>query len=905
MSSPIKFDWSQGRAFVQEGTIFYSPNCSRTVLIPARASTLSPFETNRLEASLFKQPVWWTDVYGWQSFIPLAPSYTSSPFEPFVWMPRIVEVDVPVDPLSMSEKQERRFVMHPEDCFVWTERERLLTEAAERIRIWYKIPGNLPPPPSKFNYSQAHKSRRIAKKMISLARDWFGVWMGFVSYLIACTKKFGPSSSSSYSRPDPSSPFPVWYRRLEEVHNYPAAWLDGLMTSTICSYDATTPRAGVVFEWNKADQTRPDIEWFLAHNIPMWFVWSKEQEQAISYDRSLTFLKPPNDLIQDALSLLFHNPSSKIPLAGVIIQRYYNLGSDPITNETVKLLKFREAPSFVLEYTTHMFLSQASASARIDPEESLKPVLLAKQAEQHAAASRAAAAIPTQPMIENAEEEKGKLFNDWRDFLAIREKRQQEIIKVESSKDRQKRLSREENPRVKNADLYTWEKIRSSGGKEVYMRLRVNKKRNEQVFASYERHQRIYNSLANEWDLCREFSPEPTANSPNPDHHSTSHNPDDSDDENSDWLRDQKIKTEDDPGSFEHGTSPLPRHTPPHQQHSLVEHQSTTAPKLECMDVVEDDEDSSPLLHYSQDVVESLSYGYGYVASIPGPATQPLPEKDWETVLVALGFVAPFSNLDVEDHEKRAISNFFNNLLKKTPLPVSSDDLNSDNHAALRHLFDFGAIHRPSADLFVFSGPRSTASDWLLGVNSPVIALYICRYILSNPGAHTVVTVASRLLERGIPFRTLLGLNCSSRQMTIKEPYNPPSFRFINHVFTPQDFEAAMLRAQSVLSQPQGRAALLKGGIIWRIAKEFLSGDGVLAGPSVEVTVHRVGYMHASGTPTIHYCDDELTENEIATICGTYSLYTGTSFSLHFMLTITMLIKSFVSVFCLFSPGAN
>ena len=89
-----------------------------------------------------------------------------------------------------------------------------------------------------------------------------------------------------------------------------------------------------------------------------------------------------------------------------------------------------------------------------------------------------------------------------------------------------------------------------------------------------------------------------------------------------------------------------------------------------------------------------------------------------------------------------------------------------------------------------------------------------------------------------------------------------------------------MRACQSVLASPQGRAALLRGGIVGRIAKEYLSKDGVLDGPSVEVTMHRIGYHVPSSNSDIHWCDDELTEDEIAVICGTYSLYTGKS-SLH------------------------
>ena len=83
-----------------------------------------------------------------------------------------------------------------------------------------------------------------------------------------------------------------------------------------------------------------------------------------------------------------------------------------------------------------------------------------------------------------------------------------------------------------------------------------------------------------------------------------------------------------------------------------------------------------------------------------------------------------------------------------------------------------------------------------------------------------------------------------------------------------------MLACQSVMTSPQGRAALLRDAIIGRIAKEFLSIDGALDGPSVEVTAHRVGYIAPSNDDT-RFCDDHLMDNEIAIICGTYSLYTG------------------------------
>jgi hypothetical protein len=92
------------------------------------------------------------------------------------------------------------------------------------------------------------------------------------------------------------------------------------------------------------------------------------------------------------------------------------------------------------------------------------------------------------------------------------------------------------------------------------------------------------------------------------------------------------------------------------------------------------------------------------------------------------------------------------------------------------------------------------------------------------------------------------------------------------------DFDVAMLACQSVLTSSQGRAALLRGGIVRCIAKEYISIDGVLDGPSVKVTCHRVGYIALSGNDKTRFCDNQLTDNEIAIICGTYSLYTGKFF---------------------------
>lgn len=206
-----------------------------------------------------------------------------------------------------------------------------------------------------------------------------------------------------------------------------------------------------------------------------------------------------------------------------------------------------------------------------------------------------------------------------------------------------------------------------------------------------------------------------------------------------------------------------------------------------------------------------------------------------------------------------------------------------DMGSGFENHFPFQQVQRLSENLFVFSSPPLNACQWVPGVHSPAAALYVCRYIRKNPHGHTILTVAHRLLNEGITFHTLLSLTCSPRQMTVSKSYEPKIYRLVSHTFTTADFDVAMLACQTILTSPHGQAALLRGGIVTCIAKEYLSIDGVLDGPSVEVTAHRVGYIAPSGNDNISFCDDELTENEIVIIYGTCKLYTSKFYFFHLL----------------------
>ena len=180
------FDYSNGSVIVQGGIIYYSPNCTQPVVIPSRPVYSSdPFRASRLNSSMFKQPVWWSESWAWLSSISLAPSFVFTPFEPLCSIPGIEEVTFSYPGPSRDIRRETRFRMNKDDIQRWNVEEKCIIQVARVIQLRYGIPGSLPPEPLTFHYDRAHKTHKVAKRMIYLSCEWFAIWMEFVSFLIA------------------------------------------------------------------------------------------------------------------------------------------------------------------------------------------------------------------------------------------------------------------------------------------------------------------------------------------------------------------------------------------------------------------------------------------------------------------------------------------------------------------------------------------------------------------------------------------------------------------------------------------------------------------------------------------------------------------------------------------------
>ncbi|KAJ7665343.1 hypothetical protein DFH06DRAFT_983954 [Mycena polygramma] len=103
--------------------------------------------------------------------------------------------------------------------------------------------------------------------------------------------------------------------------------------------------------------------------------------------------------------------------------------------------------------------------------------------------------------------------------------------------------------------------------------------------------------------------------------------------------------------------------------------------------------------------------------------------------------------------------------------------------------------------------------------------------------------------------------------------YSGLGYRPSNYKPDMRDYQAYVEIRQRFMSSPRGRAALLYGGIVGRLAKSEASMEEALRGPSDDALVE--GMCLWDGRSPFAYWDDCLTQQEIDLICGVYHVATG------------------------------
>ena len=169
---------------------------------------------------------------------------------------------------------------------------------------------------------------------------------------------------------------------------------------------------------------------------------------------------------------------------------------------------------------------------------------------------------------------------------------------------------------------------------------------------------------------------------------------------------------------------------------------------------------------------------------------------------------------------------------------------------------------------FVFDFKDAATVPWMVVIPN-------CPRARGSP--FTDFEVAREPLNHVIQFSTLLPvkpLPRSSIGPVITVPVRLPGYKF-----TQDDYYAYEQQRAALLSDPRvAWSALLRGGIVWRLAVATLSFDDVLEGPTTAATLQCQGIIVKTNDDSTDLCDDGLSQLELDIICGLHHCYTGMFF---------------------------
>ncbi|PPR07615.1 hypothetical protein CVT24_004168 [Panaeolus cyanescens] len=455
----------------------------------------------------------------------------------------------------------------------------------------------------------------------------------------------------------------------------------------------------------------------------------------------------------------------------------------------------------------------------------------------------------------------------WEAFFNHRKTLEAARIKRETSKSRHERFEREMNPPTGKHNYWHWRFLDSDTTKLMRVKL---KSPDDPAIVGRPANQMIYYAWDDEWDICTHFGDDERPND----------SFDVEDDEN---LHDNTMSTaevEDTPAEpgEEKGmhTAYIEIFSKPKITHNKDE---------ETEPAEQEDVDFSRTQHgyiklESFDFNWILETYYGFVLPkqpLDSGSLQPrITVESWNKALQTMGRTKETKIQDMREGSAGAAVEFIRYLSEERTPDDNIFDLGANTNINippndLRRYFI-----RLAKDLFVVRNSLfSDLSDdtWVLALRRPADVIYIYRIFLKCEDNGKREDVMQILIMDGIPFLTLKetsseGMRCSLSGVTSVIP-----MQLSNHTYTSRDYANYIHRRAQILYGPRGRAALLVGGIVTRIAMEHLGTQGAIYGPSKAVTEDGVGInIYAAQR---HFVDDGLTEDEMDIICGLEIVYTG------------------------------
>lgn len=439
----------------------------------------------------------------------------------------------------------------------------------------------------------------------------------------------------------------------------------------------------------------------------------------------------------------------------------------------------------------------------------------------------------------------------WKDFATRRAERDKLRAQKEDGNARHARLQRARaqskfpNPGKKGPICFQWVLIDG-----FRVRTPVTRADAQDLWSSVPDSHKRYDSFRNEWDINEAFDPEGKGRSEDDDFEEY--------DDSFDFAPSDVGRTaRDNSGDIGPDASQQAVHN------NLATLDASCTPRHNVGEVTSDASQQAVTLDSARDTEsldQLLSFRYGFVlpdVDLDDPVVD-YPVLPWDKVRAILGDIES----PLEDQYKYPVTVFLGCFLSTSvsqmfPTLRRIWDLHEQ---CLLTIHDYESKCPTRFRVITCSDGRQryrlhrsdTSPPWDLVLEQAIDVLECLRRSW-GPDATTVIEA---FLARGIPFRTLLPVSPTA----IPPPLdNNPVDRELAANYTLYE-----QRLQEFLHGPRGRAALMQGGIAWRLARDLLRDDVVMAGPS---PFNRQSWV-VGMDGTYEFYDDALSEDEEYILCG-------------------------------------
>ncbi|TFK17176.1 hypothetical protein FA15DRAFT_711063 [Coprinopsis marcescibilis] len=796
-----------GNFIYADGHRFYSPNCKRVVKIPAAikqdGSELSPFQQGVRWENL-RVPCRWSRAYGWTSFIPIDRHFGFKPFDTVAYPPPL-EIE---DGLYYHNR-------HTVDS--WTQLDAAVHKMASILFAKYDPPAVFPYSIRGWKFQDKFKSRAKGRALSFAARDWFLVWAGLLSFMIAhAEEKCNEFQrfTKEYNRDDPSTMSSI--KEWQEVLNpdsFPNNSVlkdlaDSLPSSPICSFSLSTCRCGIFLDLERKEDYQPSVTWFMDRGVPVWFPWNSDTPHILQ-KLNMAYLVPPPEVLQQQSQNIAIRPPIMVPAA--LLHPLPHRSEQDLSNPHRR---------------RHLERQEAAAKRRVQIAEII---------------SKADA---------SAEKARSRF----------------------SEKDRVTALNRAKHPPRTSAPVHVYEPDNDDESK-LKLNVALAAER-EDVLGDFSTNQSRYFPELNRWICCADLAPNEAG-------------PNDLDED--DDFEGCVVVYEPE------GSGPVAVN--PHQVFPRAARYNPEE-AISLPDFSDDFLDDQGVTRLEQLILLDMRLFYGFIAPIPYPTEKPTSsrtDQEKKNFLRWLGHnqnspaMARFFQSGITD----SMYKFYKLCLTTTgdvhPPAETWDIMDTtirlpENLGLLQRLT---VLPRPVATLgsatqakggdrphFWFILEFGNSHPWSLVLMTAADVVTVCRISPSVGSKHanpiSPDDIISFLVQRGIPFHTFQSSDIPPRHIAYQPTPSQLPRKPAGYQFTRDDYLQYQHTRDLMLSNPRMRAALLRGGIVWRLAYSAVSVSDVLDGPTGVP-----GLIVRDLNKNEDYQDDALTALEEDLIVGLYVCSTG------------------------------